>query len=135
VWLGFGLLLAGCAQTTPEQQLRESIDDLQAAIDARDAGGLGDWLADDFIGPDGLDRQGAIRLARLSFLRYRDVGVRLGPLDVQMQPQHARVQFTAALTGGSGGLLPESARLYRVGTGWRLEDGEWRLTSAEWEPI
>lgn len=133
--LALGLLLAACAQPPPEQRLREAIGELQAALDARASGGIGDRLAADFIGPDGLDRDGAIRMARLSFLRYRDVGVRLGPLDVQMQEAHARVGFTAALTGGSGGLLPDSARLYRVDTGWRLEDGEWLLTSADWRPL
>ena len=35
---------------------------------------------------------------------------------------------------GSGRLLPDAARLYSVETGWRLDDGEWRLTSATWEP-
>jgi len=51
-----------------------------------------------------------------------------------MQPRHATVAFDAALTGGSGRLLPDAARLYSVETGWRLDDGEWRLTSATWEP-
>lgn len=133
--LVIGLALAGCSTDTPEQRLRESIDELQAAFDSRDAGTIEERLATDFIGPGGLDRDGAGRLARLSFLRYREVGVRLGPLEVRMQGAHARVGFTAALTGGSGGLLPESARLYRVDTGWRLEDGDWRLTSATWEPL
>lgn len=129
-----GGLLAGCARTPPEQQLRESVAELQAALDARDADALGERLAADFIGPGGLDREGAQRLARLSFLRHREVGVRLGPLDVELlRSEHARVRFTAALSGGSGGLLPESAQVYQVDTGWRLEDGEWRLTSADWQ--
>lgn len=44
------------------------------------------------------------------------------------------MQFTAALTGGSGGLLPESGQIYEVETGWRLDDGEWRLIQADWKP-
>jgi hypothetical protein len=51
-----------------------------------------------------------------------------------MQPGHATVRFEAALTGGSGNVLPDAARLYGVETGWRLDDGEWRLTSASWKP-
>jgi hypothetical protein len=68
------------------------------------------------------------------FLRYRSLGVHAGPLTVEMQPGHATVRFQAALTGGDGGVLPEAARLYDVETGWRLEDGEWRLVSVAWTP-
>lgn len=129
-----GLLLA-CTRMPPEQQLRETVAMLQTALDAGDADPVSDRLAEDFIGPDGLDRDGVARLMGLSFRRYRDVGVRLGPLDVEMQDRHARVRFTAAVSGGSGRLLPESARVYQVDTGWRLEDGEWLLTSADWHPL
>ena len=44
------------------------------------------------------------------------------------------VRFTAALTGGSGSLLPDSAQVYDVETGWRFDDGNWRMTSATWQP-
>lgn len=131
------LLLAasGCRHETPEQQLRDTVDDLQAAIAGRDAGAIRGMLAEDFIGNDGLDRDGARRLAALYFVRTRDIGVTLGPLDVSLQGgSHARVDCTAALTGGSGGWLPESGRIYSVRSGWRLEQGQWRLTSLEWTP-
>ena len=72
-------------------------------------------------------------LAQAMFLRYRDVGVSLGPLDVDLRGEHATVRFTAALTGGAG-LLPDSAQVYDVETGWRLHDGEWRLVNAGWKP-
>ncbi len=127
--------LAACAGDTPEQRLRTAMADLQHAVEARDAGGIRTLLADDFVGSRGLDRDGALGMARVAFLRHRRVGVAIvGPLDVRMQPGHASVRFAAALTGGSGRLLPDAARLYEVETGWRLEDGEWRLTSATWTP-
>lgn len=127
------ILLAGCARTPPEQALREALTQVQGAIQARDAAALDDWLAEDFVGPDGLDRTGARRLALAMFMRYRDVGVVLGPVDIRMQPGHASVRFSAVLSGGSGRLLPESGRIYEVETGWRLENGDWRMTSAAWE--
>lgn len=128
------LLLLGCTRTAPEQALRDSVSALQEAVEQRDASALRDWLAEDFVGPRRMDRDGARRLAALTFLRRRDVGVTLGPLDVSMQQDHATVRFTAALTGGSGGTLPDTARLYDVETGWRIEEGDWRLTSARWTP-
>jgi len=129
--------LAGCAAGgSPEARLRDRVDALQAAVEAREGSAVGGVLAPDFIGPQAMDREGAVGMARLSFLRYRTVGVSVvGPLDVELQgDDHARVRFDAALTGGSGALLPDAARVWSVDTGWRLEDGEWRMTSAAWEP-
>jgi len=127
------VLLAACARTPPEEKLRATVAGLQAAIEQHDGSTLRDVMADDFIGPDGLDRDGARRMAQAMFLRYRDVGASLGPLDVELHEQHATVRFTAALTGGSG-MLPDSGQVYDVETGWRLEDGEWRLVNAGWKP-
>lgn len=128
------LLLSACAREAPEARLRATVAGLQQAIAGHDAGGVRDALAEDFIGPDGLDRAGAVRLAQAMFLRYRSLGVHTGPLSLEMQPAHARVRFQAALTGGGDGPLPEAARLYDVETGWRLDDGEWRLVSIAWTP-
>ena len=134
--LGLWLCLGGCARTPPEQALRESLSELQAAVEARDAAAVEERLAEDFIGPEGLDRDGARRLAQVLFLRYRSTDATLGPLEIAMQDQdrHAIVRFTAALTAGTGGFLPESGQVYEVETGWRLEGDEWQLVSAEWKP-
>lgn len=129
------MVLVGCARTAPEQALRSTMAELQATIEKRDASGLQVLLADDFIGPEGLDRDGARRLAQGMFLRYRDIGAKIGPLDITLQDdEHASVRFNAAVSGGAGGLLPESGRFYDVETGWRLQGGEWLLVSAQWQP-
>ncbi|GAB3351280.1 nuclear transport factor 2 family protein [Lysobacter tyrosinilyticus] len=126
------MVLVACAKTPPEERLRAAVAGLQSAIEKHDGSAVQDLLADDFIGPEGLDRDGARRLAQVMFLRYRDVGVTLGPLEVEVRQQHASVRFTAALTGGSG-TLPESGQVYDVETGWRMEGGDWRLVNASWK--
>ena len=129
------LVLAGCTATSPEQALRGQVSALQAAVEGRDAPAIGDLLADDFVGPGGMDAEAAVRMARLAFLRHREVGATMaGPLRVELREHDATVSFEVALTGGSGRLLPDAARLYSVETGWRLEGGGWRLLSASWEP-
>lgn len=130
VVLAFG---AGCRLEQGEQALRRDVAGLQAAIESRDAGGVAEFLASDFIGNDGLDRDGARRLAALYFLRNATVGITAGPLDIQLRGDHATVRNTVALTGGSGGLLPDAGRVYAVTSGWRLEDGDWRMTSLSWD--
>ena len=125
-------IVAGCASDRSEQALRASVAGLQTALGARDASTIEQTLAEDFIGPDGLDRQGARRMAQLAFLRHQQVSATLSPLEVTMQDKYAMVKFTAVLTGATGGWLSKTGQLYAVETGWRLQDGEWKLTSAKW---
>lgn len=121
-----------CARTPPEQALRDTIAQLQRDIGARDADAVTSVLAEDFVGNEGMDRRGARQLAAGTFLRYREVGAKLGPLQVEMRgDRHATVRFTAAISGGAG-LVPQEGQVYQVATGWRLVDGDWMLTSADW---
>lgn len=125
------VLAAGCARTPPEQALREAVAAMAEAAEARDSDALASHLADDFAGPEGMDRERLRRYLAVIWLRNREVGVTLGPLDVELMGDRARVDFTAATRGGEG-FLPDSARVYQVETGWRLEGGEWKLISADW---
>jgi hypothetical protein len=135
-WLLLAVVLAapGCARAPSEEALRKTLGAMQQALEDRDAAKLDDLLADDFIGPDGLDRQGTRRVAALGWRQHRQIGVTLGALEVEMKDGHGTVRFTAALTGGSGSLLPDSAQVYDVETGWRFDEGSWRMTSASWKP-
>ncbi|MDN5781404.1 MAG: nuclear transport factor 2 family protein [Luteimonas sp.] len=126
-------LAAGCRRESAEQALRRDIASLQAAIESRDARGMAKFLADDFVGNDGLDRDGARRLAAVYFMRNARIGITPGPLDIRLQGDHATLHTTAMLTGGAGGLLPETGRVYAITAGWRMEDGEWRMTSLSWD--
>ena len=91
------------------------------------------FAPDDFAGPGEMDRDRFRRYLALLWLRNRQVGVTLGPLEVELVgPDRARVNFTAAARGGTG-WMPERAEVYQVKTGWRLEDDEWKLISADWE--
>lgn len=126
--------VAGCARPAPEEALRKEIAGFAAAIEARDRGGIDDRLHGEFIGPGGLDRTGVRRMAAGIFLRHREIDVVLGPVDVvSLGDTSAQARFTAAVAGGSGGILPERARVYQVETAWRLEDGDWRLLSVAWD--
>ena len=130
-------VLAGCVRTPPEQALRGSFDRLIEAAEARDAGAVAALLADDFIGPGGMDRAGARRLAALHFMRHGSVGVLAGPLEIQLtgQDSRARVRFNVLLSAGEGGrVLPDTARAWQVDTGWRRTGDDWRMTSADWTP-
>lgn len=126
--------LSGCTRAAPEQRLRATLETMHQAIEARQIGAAMAPVAEDFVGEQGLDAAGLRRLMQLQMLGNRRIGVTLGPVDVQVRDDTARVRFTALLTGGSGRWLPEQAQTYQVTTGWRLQDGDWQLIHAQWEP-
>lgn len=130
--VGLLLALAGCTSQTPEQRLREAVAAMQSAAEGRSGDGVMAHVADDFFGPQGMDRDGLRRYVAASMLGNQRIGVTLGPLDVSVQGDRARVRFTAATTGGQS-WLPERGRIYQVDTGWRMESGRWLLVSAQWE--
>ncbi|WP_374379101.1 nuclear transport factor 2 family protein [Thermomonas sp.] len=133
--IGLLLVVSACSRSDPEQAVRAQVDALQQAIDARDAGAVEDLLAEDFIGNEGMDRRGAKQLAAGVFLRHREIGARLGPVTVDLRGEREAIaRFSVLATGGSGGLLPEQGEAYQVQTGWRLQDGDWKLLNASWTP-
>lgn len=129
------VLLVGCARPDSEEQLRAQVAAIETALEARSPDALDDLLAEDFVGPEAMDRGQARRMAQLAFLRYRDVGVALGPAAVDIEGERATVKLTAMLSGGSGAVLPDSASAYAVESGWRQVGGEWQLLSVEWTPV
>ena len=127
------VLSAGCSREPPEQALRATIAAMQAAAEARDSDALVASVSEDFAGPEGMDRDAFRRYLAVIWLRNREVGVSVGPLELELIGERATVGFTAAATGGEG-WMPDRGQVYRVVTGWRMEGGEWRLISARWEP-
>ena len=126
------------ARTPPEQAVRQQIEAMQAAIDARDAGAVDDLLADDFIGEDGLDRQGARATPRRGPVPAvsRHLGeARSGDgRTARASAMPSRVSTCARDRRLRRPILPDSGQAYQVETGWRLVDGEWKLLSASWTP-
>ena len=104
---------------------------MEEAAEAGDADALFEPIAEDFAGSQAMDREAFRRYVLVMGLRRQTVGVQLGPLDVKLYGDRASVAFTAAMTGGPG-WLPDRAQVYDVTTGWRMDDGEWKLISASW---
>jgi len=127
-------VLSACAKPPAEEQLRATIDQMQAAAIERRPSEFMDRVTEDFIGDDGIDRAALHNLLRAQLLRNAAVSATRGPIDIELQGERATVRFTIVLTGGSGGLLPERAQGYAITSGWRVEDGEWKLFLAEWKP-
>lgn len=124
--------LFACHSTSDEAQIKANIDAMEAGIQARKNSEVMAHVADDFIGNDGMDGQALRRYLTAHMLRHQNIGVTLGPRTIDVQGNTATAQFTAVLTGGSGGLLPEQASKYSIETGWRKAGSDWQMISATW---
>ena len=133
LFAGLMVSLAACRSEPAEQRLRDTIDAMQLAATEHRPGDFMESVANDFIGQGSLDRAAMHNLLRAQLLRNQQIGVTRGPLDIQMQGDRATVRFKLIATGGAGGLLPERAQGYDITSGWRDEDGEWRLFLVEWK--
>lgn len=129
------LILSACSRPPPETRLRERIGQMQDALESRRPSDFAAGIAEDFIADAGLDKEGIRNYLRIQMLRNQRIGATLGPLDVELHGERATVTFSAVLTGGSGGFLPDTARPWKVTTGWRDGPDDWLLIHARWEPL
>lgn len=129
--------LAACVREPPEQRLRQTVVAMQEAVESGDAGDFMASVSPDFVGNNGLDRDGLERMLKAQLLLNSKVGLQTGPLTVQMGEalDTATVRFTVLMVGGSGRFLPQRGQMQEVVSGWRDEKGQWRVYSAQWEPV
>jgi len=128
-------VMTACQREPPEQRLRQTITDMQAAIENGMPREFMAHVTADFIGNDALDYTGLNNLLRGQVLLNARIGIQTGPLNIEMQSDTATVRFTVLLTGSGGGLLPERGQMQQVVSGWREIEGQWQLYSAQWHPI
>ena len=127
-------MLAACARDTPETALRAQLQRMQTAASERKASDFMEGVAADFVGNEGMDRAALHNLMRAQVIGNSTIGVTTGPVEVEEKDGQATLRFTVLLTGGSGRFVPDSAQTYSITSGWRIEDGEWRVYYAQWKP-
>lgn len=134
------LLTTACERPAPETGIREAIAGIEQALGARDNAGVRAHLTDDFRGgpteaANSLDPREAQRMLAGYFLRYRNIGVVVTAISVELlphDPDQAWSKATVLLTGAEG-LIPETGRAYSVRGLWQYRDGAWRLAQLGWE--
>lgn len=131
------LSVAGCKRAPPEQRLRDTIAAMQKGVESGSPADFMEAVSPEFVGNEGVDRAGLERLVKAQLLLNSKVSVQTGPIAIEMAADNktATVRFSALLVGGTGGLLPVRGDMQEIQTGWRDEDGRWRVYSASWGPV
>ena len=136
--LAAAAILAACgAKKDPVQAL---IDDLVEAAEDKSAERIGERLADDFRGQNGMGRADAVAAIRRYLAGYETVDLEVYDVSIQRADGAAEVSFQAEFSGralsigGLGGLLPPEA-LYRVDLHVVEQGGTWKVQRAAWEEV
>ncbi len=133
------LLVAGCSKKpeTPEERVRDMVKRAEAAAAEGDLSALKAFVSERFRGPGGQDKRELSGVLNYHFLRYGQVHTLTRIADLKVPaPGQAEVGLVIALAASpieNVGAIPDlHADLYRFD--WQLaeEDGEWRVTGAEW---
>ena len=130
------VLLAGCSDDgSPEQQVRAVIESMELAAESRDVGDLMQHISINFRDALGQDRSEASRYTRGYFIANQSVHLltRIESLEFP-SPDEARVKLQVGMAGrggeqGAGGL---TADLYDFDVALVREDGDWKVSYADW---
>ena len=131
-------VVVGCRGTKdPVQAL---IDDLVAAAEDKSAERIGERLAGDFRGQNGMGRADAVATIRRYLAGYEKVDLEVYDVSIQRSDGAADVSFRAEFSGsalsigGLSGLLPPEA-LYRFDLHVVEQGGVWKVQRAAWEEV
>ena len=132
------LWLGGCGQPEPtEDAITRAIKEMAAALEQRETSPIVDRLHDELVIREGihgaLGKEQAGRMLTATFFRHREISVVLTNIQIMadsIREDRATATFNALVTGGSGGILPDRAQLYRINSEWQ-NDGDWKLVSME----
>ena len=134
--VGLAALLAmagGCGRPSDEASIRNEIETMRKAAEARRAGDLLDGIADDFTGNQGeLDRAGLARFVKLELLRNESIGVAIGPIVVKLDGDRAVARFEVTFSDASRRWLPGGRETLAVVSGWRRAGSRWVCYNAAW---
>ena len=127
--------LAGCSKEAPEAALEKAVNQLQENLQDKRSSAVLEQLHPEFMAEQQYDRTWAKRTMALLFLRHKRVQVVALGKRSEIDPVYRDKGQTRAevMLTGAEGLLPDSARHYRVELEWWLEDGEWQLARLDWE--
>ena len=116
-----------------EVRIREAIEVMQKAAEARHADGVLVYISDDFTGQAGdVNRESLARILKIEFLRKDGISVALGPVTVDIDGDRAIAKFEKTLGDRSQRWLPSGTETYAVTSGWRREGSQWICYNASW---
>jgi hypothetical protein len=131
------VFLAACKEElSVEQQIILTINEMETLAEAGERKKFMSHIAGEFNGQ--LGRMSKAEFNRFMIMQWNEnqkLHAQLGPISVrETGPGTASAEFGGLITGGRG-LLPERGQMLQFETSWILDDGEWLMETATWDPI
>jgi len=130
-------LLASCGDAnSPEQQVRAVIEKMETAAEARDVSELVEHLSSEYRDANGMTPDEAARYARGYFIANQSIHLltRVEQIEFPL-PDEARARVLVGMVGqdaDAAGKWDLAADLYEFKLALRQEDGEWKVSFAQW---
>ena len=131
--------LAGCGrEVSPEDEVRAVVAAAEQAAEARDASALLDLVADDYRDGRGNGAAEIRRYARGYLIAHQSIRllVRIDQLELVARDL-ARLEATVGMLGREAEAASAwdlAADVYEFDVTLAREDGDWRVTRADWRP-
>lgn len=129
------MIIAGCGgePTVPEEELRAWVDDVHAAVEAKDRGEIVDRISASYMDARGNGRDDIENMLRVLFLRQSGITVMPSIADIEViGGTAAEMVVSVALAGTTGGIRGISADAYRFELQLEDDGDDWKLISARW---
>jgi hypothetical protein len=130
-------MLTACGNPdSPEQQVRQIIGKMETAAESRDVSELVQHLSAEYRDSRGMSPDEAARYARGYFIANQSIHLLTRVEQVEFPlPDEARARVLVGMVGrddDSAGNWDLAADLYEFNLALRQEDGEWKVSFAEW---
>ncbi|MDJ0833944.1 MAG: hypothetical protein QNJ69_10515 [Gammaproteobacteria bacterium] len=139
-FIGLMLTLQGCSDDgiSPEDEVRQFIENGIQAAENRNSGDLSDMLFDFYTDQNGYDKKKLVNLLRAYFFRHKNIHLFSRIRDVRMlTDREAEVVMHVAMAGqvisDVTALASLRADLYRFELDLVKEGDDWLLRSAKWK--
>ena len=129
------LFLFSCSKPPAEQAIRETIAQIEQAVEDKNARSVVRHLTTDFIANDHMDRKQLRQYLAMHFLGQNNIRVIITNLDIQHtddNPYYANMQAVAAVTGAEN-LIPDEGRVMNISADWMYVDGNWLISQVHWQ--
>lgn len=137
VFLGAALFFASCGRGDPEAQLRALIERSETAAEKKETTVLRQSISEKYSDSQGQDKKALEALLRYYFLRNESIHLLTRIQQISFpEPELAQAIVMVAMAGqpirDAGELERLRADLHRFELSFARENGEWKLTRADW---
>lgn len=134
------LLLIACDASpnlSPEGQLRDTIESIEFAAQARSLSGIMEHVSDQYADHQGNDKKAIGQSLQLLIIRNQKINLFSIIRDLSVEGEFASAEISTAMTSRELDLSNESNRLradsLRFSVAFANEGGDWKVRSVSWQ--